>query len=209
MNATASKSKVALIVVVGIVAALVGALLAQMYLNRAPAALATGTLLDPPKSIPAFALLDQDGQPFTPSDLQGQWSVIFFGFTNCPDICPTTLTTLNSVHSLLEDIAEQRPQVILVTADAKRDTPEQIKKYVRFFNSTFAAVTGDQPALEAFALSLGAPVAIRPLSDGTYNVDHSGALFIVDPQGALRAIFSGPHQATALAADLRILVGAR
>lgn len=210
MNAPAKKPPaVILIVIAGIVAALAGAWLAHSFLPRAPAVLATGTLLQPPKAIPAFALIDQDGKPFTPAQLQGHWRVLFFGFTNCPDICPATLTLLAAVDKQLADLPEtRRPRITLVTADAQRDTPEQLKMYVQFFNPQFTGVTGAQDALEKFALSLGAPVAIRPQNGGGYNVDHSGAIFVVDPQGALRAVFGGPHQAESLSADLRILVGA-
>jgi len=197
------------IVIVGIVAALAGALLAWSLLPRAPIALATGTLLQPSKPIPSFALVDQDAQPFTSQHLQNHWTVLFFGFTHCPDICPTTLTLLASVDKELSDLPiDKRPRFAFVTADAQRDTPEQIKKYVRFFNPNFIAVTGSQPSLEAFALSVGAPVAIRSLPDGSYAVDHSSAIFVVDPQGALRAVFNGPHQAASLASDIQTIVGA-
>jgi protein SCO1/2 len=210
MNAPAKKSPaVILIVIVGIVAALAGAWLAHSFLQRAQVTLATGTLLQPPKAIPAFALIDQDGKPFTPQQLQGQWRVLFFGFTNCPDICPATLTLLAAVDKQLSDLPDdKRPRITLVTGDAQRDTPEHLKKYVQFFNPKFTGVTGTQEALEQFALSLGAPVAIRQLDGGGYTVDHSAAIFIVDPQGALRAVFGGPHQVESLSADLRALVGA-
>ena len=134
---------------------------------------------------------------------------MFFGFTNCPDICPTTLTLLAAVDKQLAALPDdQRPRIALVTADAERDTPEHIKKYVQFFNPNFIGVTGTQTALEAFALSIGAPIAIRPQVGGGYTVDHSSAIFVVDPQGALRAVFSGPHQLESLTADLRTVVGA-
>jgi protein SCO1/2 len=197
------------IVIVGIVAALAGALLAQSFLPREPVSLVTGTLLQPSKPIPAFALIDQDGNPFTSQQLQGHWSVLFFGFTNCPDICPTTLTLLAAVDKQLADLPNsKRPRITLVTADAQRDTPEQLKQYVQFFNPNFAGVTGTQTSLEAFALSVGAPIAIRPQAGGGYSVDHSAAIFVIDPQGALRAVFSGPHQLGSLTADLRTVVGA-
>jgi len=197
------------IVVVGIVAALAGALLAWTLLPRAPVALATGTLLQPAKPIPSFALIDQDAAPFTSRHLQNHWTVLFFGFTNCPDICPTTLTLLANVDKALAGLpADKRPRFTFVTADARRDTPEQIKQYVRFFDPNFTAVTGTQASLEAFALSVGAPVAIRPLADGSYAVDHSAAIFVIDPQGALRAVFNGPHRIDSLASDIQTVVGA-
>ncbi|MBC7982439.1 MAG: SCO family protein [Candidatus Obscuribacterales bacterium] len=200
-----------LVGVFGIVAALSGALLAQRFWRGESApALTTGTLLQPPRPLPDFALVNHDGHVFTSQNLQGHWSVLFFGFTNCPDICPTTLTLLAGVNKALANVpVGQRPRMVFVSADAQRDKPEHIKTYVQFFDRDFVGVTGTQPALEAFALSLGAPIALRELADGNYTVDHSGTLFVTDPQGALRAIFSGPHQIEALVPDLRALLGVR
>ena len=209
MNTPTQKSSAPLVVSVGIVAILAGALLAWALLPRAPIALATGTLLQPPRPLPSFSLVDQDAAAFTPVQLQDRWTILFFGFTHCPDICPTTLTLLAGVEKALANLPpDRRPRFALVTADAQRDTPERLKQYVRFFNPNFIAVTGQQSSVEAFALSVGAPVAIRSLGDGAYTVDHSSALFVIDPQGALRAVFNGPHRSESLVADLRTVVGA-
>lgn len=132
---------------------------------------------------------------------------MFFGFTTCPDICPTTLALLARVEKSLSDLPTQtRPQVVLVSVDPERDTPEQLQKYVRFFSPSFVGVTGSPAQIDEFTRAMGAPVAKRPLGEGGYTVDHSGSIFVIDPSGAMRALFSPPHSQDALVADLRALL---
>jgi protein SCO1/2 len=172
--------------------------------------LAKATLIDPARPLPPMAFVDQQGQPFGVEQLRGHWSILFFGFTHCPDVCPTTLALLAQVEKTLADLpTEQRPHIVLVSVDAKRDTPERLAAYVKSFSPTFTGVTaGDQPAVEDFALKLGVPVAISPLADGNYTVDHSAAIFVVDPSGALRALSSTPHNVPIIAEDYRSIVAA-
>lgn len=207
---TRSRS-IALAAIVAIVAIAAGMLLSRAVFQRAvPAALAAGTLFEPPRPLPQGSFTDQDGAAFSPERLHGHWSLLFFGFTNCPDVCPTTLAMLAQVRKTLADLPEsQRPQVILVSVDPQRDTPERLAAYVRHFDPGFLGITaGDQHALEEFARQMGAVVAITPLSDGNYTVDHSASVFLVGPQGMLRALFSPPHSPQAIASDYRRIVGA-
>jgi protein SCO1/2 len=192
----------------GIVAALAGALLARGVLrDQAPIALASGTLLQPPRATPAFALIDQNSVLFDSSRIDGHWTLMFFGFTNCGDVCPTTLTLLASVVKSVADLpAAQRPQVMFVSVDAKRDSPTVLKEYLRHFDPNFVGVTGAQSDLDAFTMALGVPSAIRQLESG-YAVDHSASILVFNPQGKLRAIFSPPHTVEALASDYRALIG--
>jgi len=196
---------------VAIVAALAGALLAYKYssLQAAPIALQSGTLLQPPRPLPHFALIDQNGQPFDAAALRNQWSLLFFGFTNCGDVCPTTLALLASTTKSLMDLPDaQRPHIVFISVDAKRDTPEVLKSYLKAFDPTFTGVTGRQPDLDAFTTALSVPSAIRPLENGGYAVDHSAAILVVNPQAELQALFSPPHTIDALATDYRRLIGA-
>jgi protein SCO1/2 len=202
---------IALAAMVAIVAIAAGMLLSRAVFQRAvPAALAAGTLFDPPRALPQGSFTDQAGVAYSPDRLRGHWSLLFFGFTSCPDVCPTTLAMLAQVRKTLADLPEsQRPQVILVSVDPQRDTPERLAAYVRHFDPGFLGITAaDQHALEEFARQMGAVVAITPLSDGNYTVDHSAAVFLVGPQGTLRALFSPPHSAQAIASDYRRIVGA-
>jgi protein SCO1 len=176
--------------------------------DNAPA-LAQGTLLDPPRPMPQLSLIDQHGDAFDSRRFAGRWSMLFFGFTSCPDICPTTMATLAQIRKSLTDLPDaQQPQVVLVSVDPQRDTPQQLAAYVQHFHSSFVGVTGTQQALDAFTRELGVPVAIRQRDGGGYTVDHSATIFLVDPNGALRALFSPPHLPQEIAADYRRIVAA-
>jgi protein SCO1/2 len=174
----------------------------------APLQLATGTYVSPSRALPDFSLIDQHGHAFGAADLRGSWSMMFFGYTNCPDFCPTTLATLAALEKRLRAAAAPvRPQVIFVSVDAKRDTPEQLAKYVPYFDPEFIGLTAaDQTAIEAVAAKLGVGVIITPKADGAYTVDHSGAIFVLNPEGKLTAILTGPFTVDALQADFQRIV---
>jgi protein SCO1 len=130
--------------------------------------------------------------------------LLFFGFTNCPDLCPTTLTALAAVEKRLRAAASPRPQVVFVSVDAKRDTPAQLSRYVPFFDPEFIGVTAaDQAAIESFARQLGVAVIIGPERDGNYSVDHSAAIFVVAPDGRLAAILTGPNTVESVFTDFQ------
>jgi protein SCO1 len=172
--------------------------------------LTTGTTLTPSRAMPDFSLIDQQGRKFDNANLRGHWSMLFFGYTNCPDFCPTTLTTLAALEKRLRAAkAPVRPQVIFVSVDAKRDTPAQLAKYVPYFDPEFTGLTAaDQPSIEAVAKKIGVGVIIQPASDGNYTVDHSGEIFVLDPQGRITAILTGPFTVDALQGDFeRIVAG--
>ena len=177
----------------------------------APADLLTGSYLAPARALPDFSLIDQEGRGFGPGRLQGRWSLVFFGYTNCPDFCPATLATLAAMEKRLRsEHAAVRPQVIFVSVDAKRDTPAQLAKYVPYFDPEFIGVTApDQKTIEAFAARLGVAVSLTPQPDGGYTVDHSAAIFVVDPGGKLVAVLTGPFTASALQTDIQHIAASR
>jgi protein SCO1/2 len=198
----------ALICVVGIAGVVAS------ILWRHPAAaveLTTGTLLTPSRELPDFSLIDQQGRAFGSANLRGHWSLLFFGYTNCPDLCPTTLTTLAAMQKQLRAAkAPVLPQVIFVSVDAKRDTPVQMAKYVPYFDPGFIGLTAaDQRSVETVAKELGVGVIIQPTADGNYTVDHSGAIFVLSPDGRLTAILTGPFNVAALQDDFQRIVAAR
>jgi protein SCO1 len=165
----------------------------------------------PARRIEPFQLLDQRGQAFTNQHLLAHWSILYFGFTNCPDLCPTTLATLAKVVKDLRAAgAPAIPQVILVSVDPGRDTPPVLAEYVAAFNPEVLGVAGDSPAtIDKFTRQMGVAAATHREANGEYRVDHSGALFIVAPDGALRAVLTGPMTAKPLAADwLQIVASA-
>lgn len=178
--------------------------------SAAPVELTTGSYLSPRRPLPDFSLIDQRGHAFGPQDLRGRWSFLYFGYTNCPDACPTTLTTLAAMEKRLRASGAVRPRVVFVSVDAKRDTPAQLAKYVPYFDPEFLGVTAaNQPAIEALARKLGVAVFLSaPQADGSYTVDHSGEIFTVDPAGRLAAILTGPFTADALQSDFRRIVAA-
>jgi protein SCO1/2 len=169
--------------------------------------LATGSAISPSRELPDFSLIDDHGRAFGPSDLKGHWSLMFFGYTNCPDFCPTTLATLAALEKRLQASgAAIRPHVIFMSVDAKRDTPAQLAKYVPYFDPDFLGVTAaTQPQIEALAAKLGVAVIITPKPDGSYTVDHSGAILVLNPEGRLAAILTGPFTVNALQTDFQRL----
>ena len=201
---------IGLAAVIAIVAIAGGMLLSRALLDGPGGPiLAKATLLEPARPLPPMSFVDQQGQPFGAERLRGHWSILFFGFTHCPDICPTTLALLAQVEKQLTDLpTEQRPQIVLMSVDPQRDTPEQLARYVKSFSPTFTGVTGSQASMHEFALKLGVPVAITQLPGGGYTVDHSAAIFIIDPSGSMRALSSTPHNVSIIASDYRSIVAA-
>ncbi len=191
--------------------ALIGGILAATWLNTPKTVrVASGTLLQQPRALPDFTLIDQDGQPFTRAQLQGKWTLIFPGFTYCPDICPTTLGLLKTVRSQLDPQAAARLQVVLFSIDPARDSPSRLKEYVTYFSPDFRAATVDEPQLKAMAQALGVAYAKVPGgTPETYTMDHSAALILINPDGELTGYFTAPLTAPALVGDLRQLLESR
>ena len=198
----------AIICIAGI-AGMAAALIAR-HPTPPPVELVTGTYVAPNRALPEFSLIDQRGRPFGSSNLKGHWTIMFFGYTHCPDFCPTTLATLAALDKRLRaDAVAVRPEVVFMSVDAKRDTPAQLASYVPYFDPKFVGVTGvDQPAVEAVAAKLGVGIALTTHPDGSYSVDHSAELFVINPAGKLTAILTGPLSVATLEADWRRIVAA-
>ena len=141
--------------------------------------------------IKPFQLTDHQGNTFANEQLQGQWSWVFFGYTSCPDVCPTTLQELNFIYDDLTRIADN--QVLLVSVDPQRDSQQKLAQYIAYFNSEFKALRGDHGALYPFARNIGLMYAITDNesdnSDGQYLVDHSASIVLINPAGKIAAIF--------------------
>lgn len=198
--------RIAVAVLVAVLAALAGMWLAR---EQAPAPerleLEHATVFPAPRPLPGFSLTDHTGAPFGPQRLEGGWHFLFFGFTHCPDVCPSTLAALTSARRQLADLApSERPGVVLVSVDPQRDTPERLAEYVAFFDEEFTGVTGDPEVLAELTRQLGVAVVVgEPDAAGHYNIDHTGTLFLVDPQGRVTAIFGMPHTPDGIAQDYR------
>jgi protein SCO1/2 len=203
-----SVGKLALYAVIAVVAAGLGLLAATRW--STPPAPEQALMLERPRPLPEFALTDHTGVEFGPARLRGHWTFLFFGFTHCPDICPTTLQTLAQARAELEDLpAAQRPAVVMVSVDPGRDTPAQLAGYVPYFDPEFLGVVGAEDALRALTGNLGVAYGYTPDADGEgYTVDHTAAIFLVDPAGRLAAVFGTPHNAERIAADYRAVLAA-
>ena len=161
-------------------------------------------------ALPEFSLLDQTGAPVNADTFRGQWDLLFFGFTNCPDICPTTLQTLaNAKRDLAATGAETLPRIVLVSVDPERDTPELLGQYVDYFGDDNLAVTGQLEEVTKLTNALGIYFAKAPTEDGNYGVDHSAAVLVIDPKGEFMALFSAPHVVADYLHDLPIIMDSR
>jgi len=142
-----------------------------------------------------FKLVNQDNRPFTPAHLKQKWSLLFFGFTHCPDVCPTTLKTLQTFWQGLSGPVREKTQVVFMTVDPNRDPPATMKEYVQFFEPSFVGVTGDLGQITAFTRSLGVLYEYVSMGEGkdNYSVNHSAQIILIDPQARLRAVFPPPH----------------
>lgn len=167
------------------------------------------TLLPQPRPLPEFSLVGQDGAPFTRDSFKGKWHLVFFGYTYCPDICPTTLTRYTQVTNRLTDAPQvlENTRVLFVSVDPKRDMPARLKEYVQFFNPEFLGATGDPEEIarlaKAFALFYQAH---EPDENGNYLIDHSAAVAIVNPDAELVGYFTSVTDPKIIAGDYRRLV---
>ena len=165
---------------------------------------AAGTLLASTIGGP-FQLVDQNGKPFGDSDLKGKWHLVFFGYTHCPDTCPTTL---NELSLALDKLGPQRDRfgIVLISVDPERDTPEILKSYVESFDAPITALTGTPEAVAQAAKAYRVYYAKHPRADGGYDMDHSAVIYVMDPQGRFTATFTPDTPADAIAERLRKLL---
>jgi len=160
-----------------------------------------GVLRPEPKALQDFGLVGSNGQPFTLERLEGKWTMLFFGYTYCPDICPTALAMLSAVFRQLEPHPEVlgNTQVVFISVDPRRDTPERLAEYVAYFDERFTAATGASEEVDNLVRQVGAGYQTEPAdSSGNYLVSHTGSVFLVDPGANLVGAFSFPHQAATI-----------
>lgn len=189
---------------IGAAAVLTGALLARM-LGATNVPLESGTWLPQPRALAQFRLQDLSGAEFDLKSLRGQPTLLFFGFTNCPDLCPTTLATLTQVQ---RTAPLPGTRVVFVTIDPERDSAANLQVYLGAFSKTFIGARGDAAALAPLLGSLGAIAERQDLPDGSYTMEHSSSLYLLDTRGRLVAVFSPPFSAPKLTADLRRVAAA-
>jgi len=179
--------------------------------QSAPVELRKAILLPNPKPLPTTQFTTHTGAAFQSDDFKGKWHVLFFGFTHCPDICPTTLYSLKQTVEKLEQAgAASLLQVSMITVDPVRDTPERLAQYVPFFHPSFMGLTAEQSQLQAFARQLGVLYIERePDAYGNYDVDHSAALILLNPEAEYAGAITAPHKVDDLVYDLTTIMGSQ
>ena len=160
---------------------------------------------DQAKVIPDFQLLDHDNQTLGKSELAGKWSLMFFGYTHCPDVCPTSLQSLSDMMKAIGDDDVRRVlQVIFVSVDPDRDTPAILKNYLQYFNSDFIGATANLADLDRLTKALGIMHSRDKTSEDQvdYGVSHSASILLFNPKAEFAGLFSAPHNSRAMASDL-------
>lgn len=205
---TSGKKTILTITIIAVVAALAGIFVSlKMGHGRLDTESLSATVFTQPRPIAPFNLVNDDDRAFVNASLQGHWSLLFFGFTNCGYICPTTLAQLNQLEKKLRGIeGEATPTVVFVSIDPERDDVPAIKRYVQSFNPHFIGVTGEPKAIADFAdtfkIAYAKVMKEKNGAQENYDVDHSAAIIIVDPKGQFYGLFTPPLNVDQMAKDL-------
>jgi protein SCO1/2 len=167
---------------------------------------------DVPRRFADFQLTDQDGQPFTQDWFKGRWSLVYFGYTYCPDICPVTMATLRQFQQQLAEVDEDAAaatQVAFISVDPQRDTPEKLKQYVRYFGADYVGATGEY--IDVFNLGRSLNVAFGYQAQGEggdYLVNHTGEVMLINPEGHFHGFFKVPQDPAKMALTFRSVFAA-
>jgi len=193
------------LLVAAVIAAIAAGIGAAVLLGpRSQLELHTGTALADPRPLAEFALVDHRGRALGPRDFEDRWTLVFAGFTHCPDLCPTTLALLAQLRSQLP---QPSLRILFLSVDPERDGPAQVADYLAHFSDGLWGATGTPAQVAAFSAQLGLAQVRNPGAGADYTVDHSAALVLIDPQARVAGYFRPPHDAAALAADLAALAG--
>ena len=202
-----NKGRTLILSVVGVLIAIVIGVLAGSYLtenNDQSQAIREAGIIILPKSreLPALQLTSTAGEQVQTQKLTKKWSLVFFGYTFCPDICPTTLAELRQLKRLLPEEAQENLQVLMVSVDPNRDTPEQLKLYLQYFDPEFIGLTGVLPDIQTLSNALSIPFIPGDTSKPRYTVDHSGNLAIISPDGRQHGFIRAPLDVKKIAEQL-------
>lgn len=167
----------------------------------------SATVLPSPMALPDFTMLDQDARRFTRESLEGSWNLLFFGFTNCADICPATMQRLAAARDrMAAEGRSELPGILLISVDPERDRPEVLKSYVANFGEHIVGLTGDMTELEKLTSKIGIFHAKSSAHHDGYNVDHSSAVLVINPKAQFHALFTTPYTVDDLANDLPLIL---
>ena len=170
-----------------------------------------GTYLDKPRAVKAFSLTGIDNKSFNNASLLGHWTMMFFGFTNCGHVCPTTMAELGKMYRLIEDKGVKTlPQIVMISVDPERDSLDKLDHYVKAFHPEFYGARGDEASIAKLSQELGVAytkMMLKGHDDSQhYDIEHTGTVMLFNPKGELNAFFTMPHQASFLAKDYLLLV---
>jgi len=169
-----------------------------------------GSILNPARKIAVPSLVKDNRQAFALDDLTGQWHLLFFGYTHCPDICPTTMGTLAQAKKMAAANNQTFPGVVFISVDPERDRVEMLGEYVQYFDKDFIGVTGDKDLIKALTLQMSVVYMKMPSEEASdvnnYLVDHSSALLLLNPEGRLVAFFNPPHDPKTILKDFQTVV---
>jgi len=202
MNSEAKSSPIKALIGICIVALLFASvfLLKPSAPKRVPAEL-QAVLWPEPRQLTAFELSEAGGGTLDLARLKDKWTLLFFGYTSCPDVCPMTLAVMKAVYDSLKETPEiqAKTQVVFVSVDPDRDTAEHISGYVEYFDKSFAGFTGSVEAIDALTLQLSAGyIKDEPDEHGTYQVNHTGSIYLIGPKQRVHGAFSPPHKPKAI-----------
>ena len=186
----------------------VGLIFPALWRSDEPPSIA-GFVYPEPRTISPFKLTTHSGGSFDLDALKGKWSFVYFGYTYCPDVCPTTLAELSRAQKLLEEAGLDRgTQYVFVSVDSQRDTPRRLAQYVGFFDKKFVGATGSDEALTKFTREIGVFYSFPQGKKGrSYAVEHSSIVALFDPDARLHAVFTPPQKAEEVAEGFRKILG--
>jgi protein SCO1/2 len=184
-----------------------GAVFLYLAMQDSRQPLVAATVLPAPAPLPALSLVDDSGSAYTNANLANGWQVVFFGFTHCPDICPATLQQLAIARKQVIDAGGQFPEILLVSVDPERDSPEVLQAYVANFGDGIRGVTGTLDEVRKFTSAIGIYFEKSGDTENNYSVDHSAAVLLIDDNGEWHSLFSAPHEVDSFAHDIPVLTG--
>lgn len=165
------------------------------------------TVLPRAKALKPFSLVTGTNKPFGIENLRGKYSLLFFGYTSCPDVCPTTLYELKKLYLNLDRKKQTNFQVVFISVDPGRDTPSKMQKYVSYFHKDFIGLTGDKAEIANIAHQFGASYEVEDTGKSkNYNVSHTGVVFVTNPDARFAAILTPPHNADRIESRLDLLM---
>jgi len=197
-------------VIVAIVSLFLGLFMHKMLspriMSKQELAVNGAIVFEKPRIIKPFELVSDLGQPFKLEQLENKWTLIFFGFTTCPDICPLTLANLSRVYKSLDEDIRKQTQIVMVSVDPARDTPESLAEYMGYFDPGFRGLTGEFLPIKRLADNLNVAFNKVMLDDGDYTVDHTGNIILINPKGHYHGFFKPPFELARLKAAHQSIV---